>query len=90
MTGPITVGALGDSFYEYLLKYWLLTKVLWFSLELLTRQKKTSSAMKDWYFESASNIINNLSRKTSNGMLVVTDKAHASSYTQEMEHLVGY
>eukprot|EP01127_Copromyxa_protea_P018812 TRINITY_DN59_c0_g2_i1.p1 TRINITY_DN59_c0_g2~~TRINITY_DN59_c0_g2_i1.p1 ORF type:complete len:421 (+),score=79.87 TRINITY_DN59_c0_g2_i1:27-1265(+) len=35
MRGPITVGAIGDSFYEYLLKYWLLTNVFFLSRSFL-------------------------------------------------------
>eukprot|EP01127_Copromyxa_protea_P018814 TRINITY_DN59_c0_g2_i3.p1 TRINITY_DN59_c0_g2~~TRINITY_DN59_c0_g2_i3.p1 ORF type:complete len:561 (+),score=100.25 TRINITY_DN59_c0_g2_i3:41-1723(+) len=77
MTGPVTVGAMGDSFYEYLLKYWLLTN-------------KTSPAMEEWYYETAESILDVLSHKIAGDMLVVTDKAKANSDHKEMEHLTCF
>uniref|UniRef100_A0A6B2L3X4 alpha-1,2-Mannosidase n=1 Tax=Arcella intermedia TaxID=1963864 RepID=A0A6B2L3X4_9EUKA len=43
----ITIGGLGDSYYEYLLKFWLLNE-------------KKDKDIGDWYYKSAQSIIDNL------------------------------
>jgi len=46
--------------------------------------------MKSWYYDAAHSIIGKLSRKLSNGMVVITDKVHATQKTQDMEHLTCF
>lgn len=48
-TDLVTIGALADSFYEYLLKYWLLTG-------------KTDAALRQWYYDTADGILKELSK----------------------------
>jgi len=52
-TGQITIGALADSFYEYIVKYWLVTD-------------KSETQIGKWYFEIAESILQHLGTPIAN------------------------
>lgn len=72
----ISLGALGDSFYEYLLKSWLMTS-------------KHDVEARDMYFESISAIMNKLVRHTPNGLTYITDMKNGRP-DSKMQHLVSH
>jgi mannosyl-oligosaccharide alpha-1,2-mannosidase len=69
----ITMGGYGDSYYEYLLKYWLL-----FS--------RTDSKMGTWYIDTANEIIKNLAKNVGGGRWMLAEKHH-NGLKYKMEHL---
>ena len=72
----ISLGALGDSFYEYLLKSWLMTS-------------KHDVEARDMYFESVSAIMNKLVKHTSTGLTYITDMKNGRP-DSKMQHLVSH
>jgi mannosyl-oligosaccharide alpha-1,2-mannosidase len=75
-TKHISVGALGDSFYEYLLKSWLMTS-------------KEDVLARDMYYEAMDAIDQNLVKKTSNGMMYITDMKNGRT-DGRMQHLTCF
>lgn len=73
-TKHISLGALGDSFYEYLLKSWLMTS-------------KDDVEAKDMYYEAIEAIDHNLVKRTDGGMMYITDVKNGKS-DGKMQHLV--
>ena len=73
-TKHVSLGALGDSFYEYLLKSWLITS-------------KEDVDGRDMYYEAIDAIDKNLVKRTSAGMLYITDMKNGKS-DGKMQHLV--
>ena len=73
--GHISLGALGDSFYEYLLKSWLMTS-------------KHDVEARDMYYESLSAIMKHLVKHTSSGLTYITDMKNGRADTK-MQHLVS-
>ena len=71
----ISLGALGDSFYEYLLKSWLMTS-------------KQDTEARDMYYESLSAIIKSLVKTTSKGLVYITDVKNGRP-DNKMQHLVS-
>ena len=71
----ISLGALGDSFYEYLLKSWLMTS-------------KHDIEARDMYYESLSGIMKSLVKHTSNGITYITDMKNGKP-DSKMQHLVS-
>ena len=72
-TPHASVGALGDSFYEYLLKEWL-------------RTAKGDVLASEMFQESQRGVINNMVRVTSSGLTYVAEwKQH--SLEHKMDHL---
>jgi len=74
----ITLGALGDSFYEYLLKLWILTG------------KQPDSQYRRMYDESAKAIILHLVKKSSPNKLVFIAEMLGGSLNYKMDHLVCF
>jgi len=70
------MGGLGDSYYEYLLKYWLL-----FS--------KKDEKMGKWYLDTANEIIKQLGHRSSDGMWWLAKKRDGHTI-YEMEHLACF
>lgn len=70
------MGALGDSFYEYLLKSWLMTS-------------KHDVEARDMYYESLSGIMKSLVKRTSNGLTYITDMKNGKP-DSKMQHLVSF
>ena len=73
-TKHVSLGALGDSFYEYLLKSWLMTS-------------KKDVDGRDMYYAAVDAIDKNLVKRTSGGMLYITDMKNGRS-DGKMQHLV--
>src|SRR5436190_1879124 len=71
----VSIGALGDSFYEYLLKYWLLTA-------------KKATEVGEWYFETADAIGRMLAVKYGADMYYVRIMNGVDTYDEQMDHLV--
>eukprot|EP01126_Amoeba_proteus_P030946 TRINITY_DN3048_c0_g1_i11.p1 TRINITY_DN3048_c0_g1~~TRINITY_DN3048_c0_g1_i11.p1 ORF type:complete len:476 (-),score=71.12 TRINITY_DN3048_c0_g1_i11:627-2054(-) len=72
-TDTVSVGAYADSFYEYVLKYWLLTS-------------QKNNLIGTWYFEMAEGILQYLGMWTNNETLFL-GQASPSHYNPKMEHL---
>eukprot|EP01126_Amoeba_proteus_P030945 TRINITY_DN3048_c0_g1_i1.p1 TRINITY_DN3048_c0_g1~~TRINITY_DN3048_c0_g1_i1.p1 ORF type:complete len:497 (-),score=97.47 TRINITY_DN3048_c0_g1_i1:211-1566(-) len=72
-TDTVGVGAYADSFYEYVVKYWLLTS-------------KQNDLIGTWYFEMAEGILQYLGMWTNNETLFL-GQASPSHYNPKMEHL---
>ena len=73
--GHVSLGALGDSFYEYLLKSWLMTS-------------KHDVEARDMYYESLSPIMKHLVKHTSSGLTFITDMKNGRA-DSKMQHLVS-
>lgn len=73
-TGHISLGALGDSFYEYLLKSWLGTS-------------KKDIEGRDMFYESLNALAKHLVKTTSNGLTYLTDLKNGKP-DHKMQHLV--
>lgn len=71
----ISVGALGDSFYEYLIKSWLMTS------------KKDVEA-RDMFYSCLSAIDHQLVRRTTNNVVYLTDLKNGRP-DNKMQHLVS-
>lgn len=71
----VSLGALGDSFYEYLLKSWLMTN-------------KHDVEARDMYYEAMAAIEKQLLRRTSDGTLFITDLKNGRP-DMKMQHLVS-
>jgi len=69
------LGALGDSFYEYLLKSWLMTS------------KKDVEA-RDMYYSAADALEKHLLKRTQDGMLYINDVKNGRP-DFKMQHLVS-
>jgi len=72
----ITFGARGDSFYEYLLKQWLLTY-------------KTDDKVKIVYDKAMAGMIKKLVLKTNGGITWIAESQNGN-HIQKMDHLVRY
>jgi mannosyl-oligosaccharide alpha-1,2-mannosidase len=72
----ITFGAMGDSFYEYLMKMWLLTG-------------KTNDLFKTMYQESMRGMITHLLSQDSEGLWYIADLENGRK-VQKMDHLVCF
>jgi len=72
----ISWGAMGDSFYEYLLKYWLLTG-------------KKHDAYKRMYLEAVQGLISTLLVQESGGLTYVAE-SKAGRLDRKMDHLVCF
>ncbi|CAJ1358596.1 unnamed protein product [Effrenium voratum] len=82
--GKITLGADGDSFYEYLLKVWL-----------QGGQQESEQFLKAMYDDAVRGVQKHMVRKGTDGLTylgTVTWDSHtqAASYTPEMEHLMCF
>jgi len=75
-SSPITLGGLGDSFYEYLLKYWLITN-------------QTAEDIGDWYFRTADSIIDNLGLHRGD-MWYLFEKHPGGHVLHKMDHLACF
>jgi mannosyl-oligosaccharide alpha-1,2-mannosidase len=75
-TKHISLGALGDSFYEYLLKSWLMTS-------------KQDVDGRDMYYEAVDAIDKNLVKRTNSGMMYITDMKNGRS-DGKMQHLTCF
>lgn len=73
----ISIGALGDSFYEYLLKCWLLTG-------------KTAEGLLKWYVATAEAIAKLLVRSYEDDMLYVATRTGPRLYEDRMDHLACF
>ena len=71
----ISIGALGDSFYEYLLKYWLLTN-------------KKATEIGAWYFETMDAVRTTLGKRYGADMYFMRIRQGHSSFEDTMDHLV--
>jgi len=69
----VGVGALSDSFYEYQLKYWLLTN-------------RKNPHMEKWYYETAEAILAQLGVQVKDDELMITEREFGRK-TLTMEHL---
>eukprot|EP01126_Amoeba_proteus_P036523 TRINITY_DN3729_c0_g2_i1.p1 TRINITY_DN3729_c0_g2~~TRINITY_DN3729_c0_g2_i1.p1 ORF type:complete len:639 (-),score=128.12 TRINITY_DN3729_c0_g2_i1:147-2063(-) len=74
--GVISAGSLGDSYYEYLLKYWLITN-------------KTIPKLGEWYYLSATSILSSLGRWMNDRFLAITEKSRGHN-TKGMDHLTCF
>lgn len=74
--GHISLGALGDSFYEYLLKSWLMTS-------------KHDVDARDMYYTAAEALEKHLLKRTSDGTLFITDVKNGRP-DNKMQHLVSW
>lgn len=74
MLDLVSVGAYGDSFYEYLLKLWLLSDDF--------------ENVGDWYTETAEAIIEKLLIKVEPDMYFVGEKGFGTTVHPDMDHLV--
>jgi len=72
----ITLGARGDSYYEYLLKQWLQTN-------------KTETRYKDMYEHAVQNILSKLLAKTPNGLTYIAEYENGGQIAK-MDHLVCF
>ena len=72
----ISVGALGDSFYEYLLKSWLMTS-------------KHDVEARDMFYSTLSAIDHHLVRRTGDKTVYLTDLKN-NRPDNKMQHLVSY
>ena len=70
----VSLGALGDSFYEYLLKSWLMTS-------------KDDVEARDMYFAAIGSIEKKLMRSNSDGSILITDYRNGRP-DNKMQHLV--
>jgi len=73
----ITLGALGDSFYEYLLKYWIFTG-------------KKEEKYRRMYDDATHNIIQNLVKRSSPSGLLYIAELIGDRITPKMDHLVCF
>ncbi|XP_013413805.1 endoplasmic reticulum mannosyl-oligosaccharide 1,2-alpha-mannosidase-like [Lingula anatina] len=77
-SGTITLGARGDSYYEYLLKMWV-------------QSGKTNDMVKDDYVESVEGIKKHLVRLTEpNKLTYVGELLSGSMFSPKMDHLVCF
>lgn len=72
-TRHISIGALGDSFYEYLLKSWLMTS-------------KKDTVARDMYFEAMKAMVNRLLRTSNDGFKFMADLRNGRQ-DEKMDHL---
>ena len=75
LLGHISLGALGDSFYEYLLKSWLVTN-------------KKDIDGRDMFYDALNSIDKHLVKRTSNGLIYLTDLKNGKP-DNKMQHLVS-
>ena len=74
-SGHISLGALGDSFYEYLLKSWLMTT-------------KHDVEARDMFYASVAAMDRHLVRRTGDGTVYLTDLKNGRP-DNKMQHLVS-
>jgi mannosyl-oligosaccharide alpha-1,2-mannosidase len=72
-----TLGAMGDSYYEYLLKVYLYLG-------------RSSTKLKDAYIQAMNSIIDRLTVKTSDGLAFVSELHSGSSLGNKMDHLTCF
>jgi mannosyl-oligosaccharide alpha-1,2-mannosidase len=77
MTDHVTIGALGDSFYEYLLKQWLLTN-------------KTETKYKELYKRAARGIVDKLVFKSKPSDLTYVAEWKRSDFYHKMDELACF
>ena len=71
----ISLGALGDSFYEYLLKSWLMTS-------------KQDIEGRDMFYDALAAIERHMIKRTSTGLVYLTDLKNGRP-DNKMQHLVS-
>ncbi|KAL3314577.1 Endoplasmic reticulum mannosyl-oligosaccharide 1,2-alpha-mannosidase [Cichlidogyrus casuarinus] len=77
-SSPITLGARGDSYYEYLLKVWVQTG-------------KQSDLLKNAYIDAISEIMTRMSgRSQPNGYLFIGELLSGNAFSSKMDHLVCF
>mmetsp|Transcript_10398 Transcript_10398/g.18741 ORF Transcript_10398/g.18741 Transcript_10398/m.18741 type:complete len:661 (-) Transcript_10398:1493-3475(-) len=77
-SGTITMGACGDSHYEYLLKQWLLTD-------------RKEPALWDWYKLSMDSVVENMVDKTTDGHVYLAELSNSHySRRAKMDHLACF
>jgi len=73
----VTLGALGDSYYEYLLKVWILTG-------------KTENKYREMYDEAMRAVINHLVKSSTPGGLTYIAEKEGNMVVDKMDHLVCF
>ncbi|EDV28003.1 uncharacterized protein TRIADDRAFT_53127 [Trichoplax adhaerens] len=76
-SGTVTLGARGDSYYEYLLKQWLQTY-------------KQETRFKEYYEEAMDGVIKHLIKKSVPNQLTYVGEMHGSQFSPKMDHLVCF
>lgn len=72
----ISLGAMGDSFYEYLLKVWI-------------QSNKTDSVARRMYDDAMAAIVNNLIQTSRTGLIYTSDMRY-NSLDHTMDHLACF
>jgi mannosyl-oligosaccharide alpha-1,2-mannosidase len=72
-----SIGSMADSFYEYLLKMWIISD-------------KSAFAFRKMYSKSAKAIIQNLMRRSPSGLLYIGRLNANGEFEEEMEHLTCF
>lgn len=75
-TGHISLGALGDSFYEYLLKAWI-------------QSNQTDSTARQMYDNAMSAIVDNMIVTSPGGLIYASDMRHGQ-LDYKMQHLTCF
>jgi len=76
--GPVTVGAMADSYYEYLLKTWLL------------KRKTRADGFRDMWVKSMDDIVATLVRESDVGGHMYVGELAGGAFVQRMEHLTCF
>lgn len=76
---PVTLGALGDSYYEYLLKFSLLSR---------NAEPELSAKFRAWYDEAAASITNRMIKKS--GSLTYIAELEGGNPVPKMDHLACF
>ena len=75
--GILTMGSRADSYYEYLLKQWLLTG-------------KTDSRYREWYLQSVEGVTKRLLRYSEPNKLALIGEIVNDNFSPKMDHLVCF
>jgi mannosyl-oligosaccharide alpha-1,2-mannosidase len=76
-SSTVSLGAMGDSFYEYLLKVWLLTN-------------KTQPLLKDMYYETTRHVIDKMVAKSPSLGLTYVGEYQGNHLVPRMDHLACF